>query len=312
MATADLTRYHIERLALTRYLFKLGIQHAQEPGPQSSIAILLFHDAVELFLEIASQELAVKRGDNFMDYFTRLDTKLRPGPPLPQREGMRRLNDARNALKHRGVRPDRADLEHYRSVVTRFFEEATPRVFEIDIHSVTLASVVRCEAARQFLRAAESAYRDNRTADGSTACAEAFDELIADYEQRHGDRWGRSPFSPDHYLHGPSCHSENLSPVETELAEHMEELTEAVMVLQERTRLLSLGLDYRRYVTFRKLTPQVWHVMATPSRRLDVPPAITPEQLQFCISFVIDTALQLQVVDGDVRHAARAPKPEEE
>ena len=312
MAATDLTRYQVERLALIQYLFKLGIQHAQEPGPQSSVAILLFHDAIELFLELASQKLDLKPADNFMNYFSRIDEKLRPSPPLPQREGMRRLNNARNALKHKGLRPDRSDLEHYQNIVIRFFEEATPRIFEVDMASVSLVTVVRCETARQYLYAAEAAYRDNRTADGSGACAEAFDELISDYERRHGDRWGQSPFSSGRRLRDLRFFDEELSRVEKRFEKCIEDLNEAVNVLQERMRLLSLGLDYRRYVTFRQLTPKVWHVSATPSRQIDTPPNITVDQLQFCIGFVIDTALQLQVVEGDIGHPADGTEPEEE
>ena len=304
MAATDLTQDQLERLAFIRYLFKLGVQHAQAPGPQSSVAILLFHDAVELFLELASQELDAKPADSFMRYFSRLDEKLRPSPPLPLRENMRRLNDARNALKHRGLRPDRSDLEHYSNIVIRFFEEVTPQIFEVDMDSVSLVTVVRCETVRKYLYAAEAAYRENRAADGSVACAEAFDELLSDYEKRHGDRWGQSPFSSGHYLHDPWFFDEELSRIEKQFKESIEDLNEAVMVLQERMRLLSLGLDYRRYATFRQLIPEVWHVSATPSRRTDKPPNITLEQLQFCIGFVIDTALQLQVAEGNIGHPA--------
>ena len=248
-----------------------------------------------------------------MNYFSQFDEQLHPSPPVPQREGMRRLNDARNALKHKGLRPDMSDLAHYQNVVIRFFEEATPRIFEVDINSVSLAAVVRCVTAREYLYAAEAAYRENRTADGSAACAEAFDELISDYEKRHGDRWGRSLFSSGHYLHLHDLQffDEGLSRVEEKFKKHIEKLNKAVKVLQERIRLLSLGLDYRRYVTFRRLTPTVWHVTATPSRRIDTPPRITADQLQFCVGFVIDSALQLQAVDGEVGHPAGGTEPEE-
>ena len=278
MAATNLTQYQLERLAFIRYLFKLGIQHAVDPGPQSSVAILLFHDAVELFLELVSQKLHAKPADSFMKYFSQLDEKLEPSPPLPLRENMRRLNDARNALKHKGLRPDRSDLEHYSNVVIRFFEEVTPRIFEVDMDSVSLVAVVRCETARKYLYAAEAAHREARAADGSGACAEAFDELLSDYEKRHGDRWGQSPFSSGRYLHDPWFFDEKLSRIEEQFKESIEDLNEAVKVLQERMRLLSLGLDYRRYVTFRQLTPKVWHVLAKPSRQIDKPPNITLEQ----------------------------------
>ncbi len=245
-----------------------------------------------------------------MKYFSSLDEKLQPSPPLPLRENMRRLNDARNYLKHKGLRPDRSDLEHYSNIVIRFFEEVTPRIFEVDMDSVSLVTVVRCETVRKYLYAAEAAYRENRAADGSVACAEAFDELLSDYEYRHGDRWDQSPFSSGHYLRKPLFFDEELSRVEEQYKERIEDLNEAVEVLQERMRLLSLGLDYRRYVTFRQLTPEVWHVSAKPSRRTHKPPNITLEQLQFCIGFVIDTALQLQVAEGNIGHPADGTEEE--
>ncbi len=200
MSPDDLNRHQIERLAFIRYLFTLGVQHAQGAGPQSSVAILLFHDAVELFLVLASEALHVKRADSFMNYFQPLDEKLKPGPPMPERESMRRLNDARNALKHKGLRADRADLEHHTEAVIRFFEEATPRIFGADIDSVSLVAVVRCESAQPYLQAAELAYGEHRATDGSRACAEALDEVLRDYEQRQSDRWLESPFSPRHRL----------------------------------------------------------------------------------------------------------------
>ena len=100
------------------------------------------------------------------------------------------------------------------------------------------------------------------------------------------------------------------SRVEEQYKKSIEDLNEAVEVLQERMRLLSLGLDYRRYVTFRQLTPEVWHVSVRPSRRTDKPPNITLEQLQFCIGFVIDTALQLQVAEGNIGHPADGTEEE--
>ena len=42
------------------------------------------------------------------------------------------------------LRPYRSDLEHYSNIVIRFFEEVTPRIFEVDMDSVSLVTVVRC------------------------------------------------------------------------------------------------------------------------------------------------------------------------
>ena len=224
-----------------------------------------------------------------MHYFPPLDKELQPGPPMPQRESMRRLNDARNALKHKGLRADRADLEHHTEAVIRFFDEATPRIFGADIDSVSLVAVVRCESAQPYLQAAELAYREDRAADGSPACAEALHEVLNDYEQRQSDRGLESPFSPRHRLRTP-WFMEEESRQGRKLREHIEALNETVIELHERTRLLSLGVDYRRYARFQRLTPRV-HVLAKSRRVLVNPPDITMDELRFCIDFVIDTAL---------------------
>lgn len=300
MSPDELNRHQIERLAFIRYLFTLGVQHAQGAGPQSSVAILLFHDAVELFLVLASEALHVKRADSFMNYFQPLDEVLKPGPPMPERESMRRLNDARNALKHKGLRADRADLEHHTEAVIRFFEEATPRIFGADIDSVSLVAVVRCESAQPYLQAAELAYGEHRAADGSRACAEALDEVLRDYEQRQSDRWLESPFSPRHRLRTARLTDEE-SGLGRKLRQHIEALNKTVIDLHERTRLLSLGVDYRRYARFQRLTPYV-HSLGGSRRVLGNPPDITTDELRFCIDFVIDTALQLQMADADVGH----------
>ena len=310
MSPDELNRHQIERLAFIRYLFTLGVQHAQGAGPQSSVAILLFHDAVELFLVLASEALHVKRADSFMNYFQPLDEVLKPGPPMPERESMRRLNDARNALKHKGLRADRADLEHHTEAVIRFFEEATPRIFGADIDSVSLVAVVRCESAQPYLQAAELAYGEHRAADGSRACAEALDEVLRDYEQRQSDRWLESPFSPRHRLRTARLTDEE-SDLGRKLRQHIEALTKTVIDLHERTRLLSLGVDYRRYARFQRLTPYV-HSLGGSRRVLGNPPDITTDELRFCIDFVIDTALQLQMADADVGHPIAGSAEEDE
>jgi hypothetical protein len=53
-----------------------------------------------------------------------------------------------------------------------------------------------------------------------------------------------------------------------ELEREFRSLWESLNEAQNALRILLLGLDYRRYVRFRTLTPEVYHVMATPSHRL--------------------------------------------
>lgn len=45
------------RLAFIRYLYLVGERQSRHPEPFGSAALLTFHDAVELFLQLASEKL---------------------------------------------------------------------------------------------------------------------------------------------------------------------------------------------------------------------------------------------------------------
>lgn len=69
-------------------------------------------------------------------------------------------------------------------------------------------------------------------------------------------------------------------------------------------KLLSLGLDYRRYARFRLLTPRVEHFMGGKRRllyvsRKEAERVASRDELVFCIDFVLESALRLQEFDFD-------------
>lgn len=95
----------IKRLAFIKYLYKLAVDQSKRPEPLCSASILTFHDAIELFLQLASEHLNVgKQQPSFMEYWDLISQKL-SNQELTQKESMRRLNRARVALKHHGTLP---------------------------------------------------------------------------------------------------------------------------------------------------------------------------------------------------------------
>src|SRR6266571_312990 len=90
----------VRRLALIRHLYRLGVVQSRLPAPLSAISILIFHDGVELFLQLASEALdaETKSKMEFMDYWGPISKKL-PGGELGMNEAMRRLNKARVGFK---------------------------------------------------------------------------------------------------------------------------------------------------------------------------------------------------------------------
>lgn len=188
----------IERLAFIRYLVGVGRSQLQLPEPAAASALLTFHDAIELFLQLAAEHLHVQMRfpkDHFVDYWPKLEAA---GMPLPFAEAMKRLNDARVSLKHRGVLPRRSDLTDFGVIVPDFLRQATSLVFRFDLVTVSLSVLVEDEEARAELQTAERALLESRVSDSLSVCAISFDTVVRNYEHRSrpGDEGHESPFQP--------------------------------------------------------------------------------------------------------------------
>jgi hypothetical protein len=75
MVEADTMR----RLALIRYQCQLAIDHSYQPEPISSLSVLGFHDAVELFLSLGTELHNVGKTDRpLMQCFDVINQKIAP------------------------------------------------------------------------------------------------------------------------------------------------------------------------------------------------------------------------------------------
>ena len=143
------------RLAFIKCLYSTANRLMKQPEPLLNAGLLTFHDAVELFLQLACEHLDVDIGKgivHFPQYWDFVNPKLKA--VLPQREAMRKLNSARNTLKHSGNFVSRHTLEDLASSVETFFEQATPLVFSLSFDSVSLIDLVTSES-RIFCRGAQ-------------------------------------------------------------------------------------------------------------------------------------------------------------
>jgi hypothetical protein len=85
------------------------------------------------------------------------------------------------------------------------------------------------------------------------------------------------------------------------LSEFIYKVKESIEALQKAVKILSLGIDYRRYVEFRLLTPSIsrtidgtYHIHRIRYGSKGIP---TVEDAQFCIDFVIESSITLQEFD---------------
>lgn len=150
----------VRRLAFAKYLHGVGIDQANKAEPLSSTSILTFHDAIELYFQIASEHLDIyvdpRKNTFLMNYFDLLKPKLPESVEVFKRASVKRLNSARIALKHHGTLPSKFDIESFRVAVSEFFTDNTPIIFGIEFSQISLVEFVNPERVRTHLKEAEA------------------------------------------------------------------------------------------------------------------------------------------------------------
>lgn len=295
----------IQRLALIKYMFNTALDQSNQPEPLCGLSILTFHDCIELFLVFAYEKLTGKsfKEIGFLKYWDPISKEL--GRPLSGREEMGRLNESRISLKHKGTLPSTLDIEGYRSACMNFFKENTNPIFGIDFESISLISLVKYPDVQSKLQAAEKLKSEGNLQGAINEIGIAFKLMIDDYMKRKTTNSGQSPF-----FFGESMRYQiGNSPImkDKDLNRFVEKTMLSIDSIQESLKILSLGMDFRRYVKFDYITPFVTQVLSG-KYVIDIDPRQNPptiEDCEFCLNFVIDSALKLQEFDFNTKIGER-------
>lgn len=299
----------MRRLAFIKYMHKVGIEQAGKSEPFCWTSVLTFHDAVELFLELSLEHLhSDKRPKDvkFMQYWDELNALLKEKGKreLTQRASMDKLNGARVAFKHHGTPPSKTAIEDFRSSVSNFFEENVQTVFGFDFADIALLELVRYDLTKNCLKKAEGLLKQGKIDDALDEVAIAFTQLIDDYEKRKRDEFGRSPFFFGKRMEFLDSFFMGLR---GKLGDFVDRTKESIEAIQDVVKILSMSIDYRRYARFRLLTPYIERYVGgkLEAVRMNRGSRGTPtvEDVDFCINFVIESALALQEFDFEVTKA---------
>jgi hypothetical protein len=303
----------VRRLAYIRYLHSLGIEQARLPDPMSSAALLMFHDAVESFLLMASEHFGAPSIHEFEKYWDALKpSKIVGGVELPVQQGMKRLNRQRVALKHHGSHPNPTTVELIKNDTATFLVTASQLVFGVDYNAVSMSSVIPQEAVRDLVLAADAENTRGDRVEAMIALVDAWEELFHPWPQTKAIE-DSSPlrFGPSisrtltEYEIATYLYNENGSrrhPRRNEdIGRQIAAVTNAVTALQGAARLTAIGVDYTEYLRFRALTPHRDGYM-TGQRTYHAPSNYAPseENVTFCIQFVVTAALRLATAEAQL------------
>ncbi len=302
----------MKRLAFIQMLYQQGIDQSHLPEPLNAASMLTLHDASELFLVLASEKLgtSLPRMVPFMDYWKRLSPDNLPGGvALSAQQGMERLNDLRNGLKHRGTLPSTAAIDQACGDVHGFLEDNTLAVFGIPFTDIDMAEVIPQPAVRDKVRAASTAAASGDRVEGVGLLAEAYYEMFGAGGMpvpRDVPRFGVTVTSrlsdsqisailwqpPDVRVRRPAGGAHTL-------AEQIGKVTHAVEEMQQGLRVMALGIDYRQFYRFKVLTPDIVYFVDGHSERHSIDGySPTSEEFEYCRQFIITVALRMAELEA--------------
>ena len=281
----------VKRLALARHLFNVGVEQSHQAEPLNSVSILSFHDAVELFLQLATEHHGIsKSGRAFMEYWDPISSKI--GEPLRQRESMKRMNRARSQLKHNGMLPAPTDVESFSASTEIFFTENMPLVFDRDFDSISLLDSVGSHSVREMLSSAEESIKQDRPKYALRKIALAFNSMVDEYVGNRSHNGSSSFRFESNFDLLDSVYVED-----GDVGEFMDKVGVAIPPMQKAITILCLGLDYRKYVKFETIVRSGTHDLKNRdseagNRKI--------EYVMFCFNYVIESAIHLQNFDHRV------------
>jgi hypothetical protein len=208
---------------------------------------------------------------------------------------MDRLNRLRVDLKHHSITIAESEIERARVNTTNFFEENTPIIFGIDFDEISMTDSVEYQPARDYLNLATRFMEQEKFGEAVNKIAIAFDMIMDEYLGQKMSVFGTSPIQFEPKFHHYDRMYDGVKRI----------VNDSIQPLKKPIEIMSLGLDYQKYVMFRRLTPEVMKVLKQGGgyHYFEMEPSknITEGQCQFCLDFVIDSAFRIQEFDFDIK-----------
>jgi len=291
---------YLQRLSFIKYLFSIALSQSYQPEPLCGASILSFHDSVELFLQLVLEKLGIsKKNKGFIDYWEVIEKEAK-GIKLSLKESMKRLNKARVDLKHHGFRPSRLDIELYRATTLAFFNENCPIIFTINFDEITLIDCITYGRSRELLMKAKNYFDSGLIKDALENTALSFIYLISDYEKSKLT-YHRSPFFIGESMTSLESRIRDQT-LRRNLGDIISKLTKSITAIQEVMEILCIGINYRKYVKFKTIVPDVvFAIDGTPRYYLEEELDLNKEDFEFCMTFIVESALKLQEFDFELK-----------
>ena len=287
----------LNRLAIIKRLYKQGIEQSQQPDPVSSFSVLSFHDCIEMFLRLICESKNIKADKfTFIEYWNNI-------PSLSLKESCKSLNTVRVNIKHKGILPSKSDIESIRITTSEFLKHNVFEHFSIDFDSISLINLVKYKVVKEFLNISQNFLNSNDLEESVENSALAFDELLSDYELSKTSSFD-SPFNFGNRNYYGAFSTFGIS--DTNTINAIEGLEKSISSISEALKIVSVGIDYRKYIKFKILTPHIYYTSGGRQIANNKKMELNMSNCQFCIDFIIDVSLHLQDFDFRLEELTRS------
>lgn len=292
----------LKRLAFAKYLIHKGNTESTSSEPLSSIAILNYHDALELsFLSILEDMGINPNGLSFMGRYKKVNEALKTKgkEQLGLEPSLEKLKDRRKNLKHKGLIPSKTDIEESKFTTNTLFAEICIKAYNLNPNDISLIELVSNEKVKNYLKESINS-RDSDPKKAMESFSLAFEFLLRDYESSKTSRFGRSPFFFGKSMTFLDSFFMKEEMTGRKMEEFVDKVKESIESMQKAVKILAFGFDYRKYIRFFLIIPEpIWYVGSN-EPKVNLPEEeieLRQDDFDFCLNYIIECALKLQEFD---------------
>lgn len=320
----------MRRLVYAKGLFLHGHNHVVNGTElDRMIAIHNFDNSVELLIKCIPtffQESISREDERVFERLWAVTDEIltrKSAQPLPMKQDMLRLHDARNSAQHYGTIPSPQDLQRYDIYGEDFLKAVLSTIFGIDYANLSMSLMISNQRIQPVLAESEKLLANGDYQGSMKATARAF--AIARFVSRTDKGLGRfgrfttwgimqdmrievprvSLFSRDlpenvsrqvEYMVNEAT-KKTVESVQDTLNRQLERsLNDFARALGEEIEVLRLGVDYTMLSRFERISPRTFFVMASDEPKLIEAEAsnYNKENAAFCYMFALETILKWQ------------------
>lgn len=315
----DLSKDKIDRLIFSRYLLREAEIQKRKGRPFSSSSILLLHDLVECFLQIALEvyfpsERKARNGILATVADKLNEMLIEKGYPVISSGFIKKLNELRNQLKHSSIFIDQGEIENLFLDTDKFVTTYSKILFDRDLSEFSVTELIKNKKVKENITKAEVAIESGDLENAIISIAVAYihlerTELIISDE--YGDRPLSSIRKPDFQGRAQSRYSmfSYKNPPDSNLNDALKDISKSFGQVHEKIveieKAIIYQIDYLNFLRFKSYLPDIPvvrdfqsqggdYVLLMPDlEQFKKTKRYTVEQVKFCKEFLIDIVLKL-------------------